>query len=177
MAQEPDEVTSPSAAPEDAIAPSPAAADIRSQIERTRAEMSETIDAIHARLSPARLLADATESVKEATIGRAKRLAPSADGIGDGARTLDVQDLVDTVKAHPLQVAVVGVAAAAVTLRALKTVRNGADGRRSAADAAAHPRDGSASGGRRAGRFLAGALCAGVACWSLWTRFVTAPSR
>jgi hypothetical protein len=50
--------------------------EIRHEIERTRAEMGETIDAIQDRLSPERL----REKVRENTIGRAQEMAESATG-------------------------------------------------------------------------------------------------
>jgi hypothetical protein len=56
------------------ILSAPTSDEIRSQIEQTRAEMSDTIDAIQSRLSPTRVLADARDSVTEATVGRMKRL-------------------------------------------------------------------------------------------------------
>jgi hypothetical protein len=64
MAQGPDEViisTPPSSESSDAD-------DIRAQIEETRAEMSETIDAIQDRLSPGRLVTSAKETVREGTL-------------------------------------------------------------------------------------------------------------
>ena len=45
---------------------------LRAQIEETRTEMSETIDAIQDRLRPGRLMTDAKASVKEATVGRVR---------------------------------------------------------------------------------------------------------
>ena len=52
--------------------------EIRSQIEQTRGEMSDTIDAIQSRLSPKRVLADAKDSVTEATVERVKRLSSAS---------------------------------------------------------------------------------------------------
>jgi hypothetical protein len=54
--------------------------EIRSQIEQTRGEMSDTIDAIQSRLSPKRVLADARDSVTEATVGRVKHLSSASPG-------------------------------------------------------------------------------------------------
>jgi hypothetical protein len=48
---------------------------IRTQIEETRAEMSQTIDAIQERLSPGRVLSDAKESATHATATAISRLA------------------------------------------------------------------------------------------------------
>jgi hypothetical protein len=55
-------------------------AEIRSQIEQTRGEMSDTIDAIQSRLSPKRVLADAKDSVTQATVERVKRLSSASPG-------------------------------------------------------------------------------------------------
>jgi hypothetical protein len=58
---------------------------LQSQIEQTRAEMSDTIDAIQSRLSPKRVLAEAKDSVTEATVARLKRLKVQAGATGNGA--------------------------------------------------------------------------------------------
>ena len=42
--------------------------ELRMQIEQTRAEMTETINAIHARLSPGQPARDATEIIKSAAV-------------------------------------------------------------------------------------------------------------
>ena len=67
---------------------------IRSDIERTREDMSETIDEIQERLSPATLAAQAKEAVKEQTVGRVKQAArgvgqfssDTAEGVAEGVR-------------------------------------------------------------------------------------------
>ena len=66
----------------DGVPSAPTSDEIRSQIEQTRAEMSDTIDAIQSRLSPKRVLADAKDSVTEATVGRVKRLTQRTNGSG-----------------------------------------------------------------------------------------------
>ena len=52
--------------------------EIRIEIEQTRSEMSETIDAIQEKLSPENIAQQATETVREATIGRAQQAANQA---------------------------------------------------------------------------------------------------
>jgi ElaB/YqjD/DUF883 family membrane-anchored ribosome-binding protein len=52
--------------------------DIRADIQQTREELSETIDAIQERLRPRNLVAQAGETVKEATVGKVKEMATSA---------------------------------------------------------------------------------------------------
>ena len=73
MGQEPNEVNG-------RLAPLPSATadDIRSQIDDTRADMTETIDAIQARLSPRRLVRDVKETIKEATVDRVVSLSKKA---------------------------------------------------------------------------------------------------
>ncbi len=66
----------------------------RVEIERTRADMSETVDAIQDRLSPQSLKEQAKDRVKEATVGRAR-----------DARA----GVVETVRANPLPAALTGI--------------------------------------------------------------------
>jgi Protein of unknown function (DUF3618) len=82
--------------------------DIRVQIEQTRAGMSDTIDAIQTRLSPARAIADAKDSVTDATVGRLKRFAHRTPGSG--------RSLVEMARDNPL--AVLGAAAVTAGLTA-----------------------------------------------------------
>ncbi|HEY0128324.1 MAG TPA: DUF3618 domain-containing protein, partial [Rubrobacteraceae bacterium] len=94
----------------DAITPDPALRDesevdeieiTRVEIERTRAGMSETVDAIQERLSPENLkeqakdrVEQAKDRVKEATVGKAQEA-------GSG--------IVGTIKANPLPAALTGI--------------------------------------------------------------------
>ena len=63
---------------------------IRGEIEQTRVEMSQTIDAIQEKLAPERLTEQAKEQAKEtvrgATVGQVKRLVSSASRAGQTAR-------------------------------------------------------------------------------------------
>jgi NAD(P)-dependent dehydrogenase (short-subunit alcohol dehydrogenase family) len=52
--------------------------EIRSDIEETRAEMSETIDAIQSKLDPQRVKERVADTVREATVGRAQYYAEQA---------------------------------------------------------------------------------------------------
>jgi len=49
--------------------------EIRSEIDRTRDDISETIDAIQDRLSPRNVVSRAADSVREATIGKVREMA------------------------------------------------------------------------------------------------------
>ncbi|HEV2742275.1 MAG TPA: DUF3618 domain-containing protein, partial [Rubrobacter sp.] len=66
----------------------------RVEIERTRADMSETVDAIQERLSPQNLKEQAKDRVKEATVGRAREARAG---------------VVETVRANPLPAALTGI--------------------------------------------------------------------
>lgn len=77
---------------------------IRSEIEQTRAEMSETLNAIQARLSPDHLKEQAREKVREATIGRAKDMAGKAGRKAKGYRFA----IADAMKRNPLPTALIG---------------------------------------------------------------------
>jgi len=115
MAQSPGEVdtgTVPTAHPTQA-AGVPSTTDIRSQVSQTRAEMSETIDAIQARLSPRRAIADATDAMTDATKGRLTRLAHRTN---DACRRLVV-----ATRANPVPMALLAAAAFGLILRALNT--------------------------------------------------------
>src|SRR5688572_3984918 len=64
---------------------------IRADMAQTRAEMSETIDAIQAKLSPQHLMQEAKDTVRDATIGKVQDMMTSAtDKAADLAE--DVQD-------------------------------------------------------------------------------------
>jgi hypothetical protein len=190
MAQDPDEVTgAPARGAHDAAdtAPSsPATTDeIRSEIEQTRADMSETIDAIQDRLSPGRLVTDAKNTVTEATLGRVKDLAETASRTAGDLASKSSETgagVVRTARRHPVPVALVGVAATWLLVHALRRSRS-ADPRwqprgqqpQGQHTAEAYRRQGesrSAAGiGRNRMRLLIGAGAgagAGLACWGLW---------
>ena len=78
---------------------------IRENIEETRAELSETIDAIQERLSPEHLKEQATSAVREATVGKAEAAVSNATETarGAGARMLE------TIKQNPLPAALAGI--------------------------------------------------------------------
>jgi hypothetical protein len=145
----------------------PTSDEIRSQIEQTRAEMSDTIDAIQSRLSPKRVLTDAKNSVTEATVGRVKRLTQRPNALGGG--------VLRRVQDNPLPVALLAAAAAGLLVRALT---NGKSRWRQQSMPITHVQHVAAerawsvsdtiSKERRSTRRLLAAAGAGVACWALW---------
>jgi hypothetical protein len=174
MAQEPNPVNGksiPDFRSPGAKAPSATTTEIRLQIEQTRAEMSQTVDAIQARLSPRRLVNDAAQSVKDATVGHVKRLVAKTNGmLGNGnGPAFDATRMIDAVRTNPIPFAIAGVAAAAFVARAAMRTRNGShhDLERAAALTANRPAL-SHRRGSTTQRFLVGG-CAGLAaCWSVW---------
>jgi hypothetical protein len=97
--------------------------DIRSQIERTRAELGYTIDAIQDRLSPRRVMNDAKESINDATIGRAKRLAHRVSEAMNANGSPQVQAVLDRARRNPTVTALLGVAIGALILAAMARSR------------------------------------------------------
>lgn len=79
--------------------------EIREDIETTRADMGETIDAIQERLSPGHMMDQAKASVREATIGKAEQVAGT---MGDTAREKG-GGIVETIKQHPVPAALAAV--------------------------------------------------------------------
>jgi ElaB/YqjD/DUF883 family membrane-anchored ribosome-binding protein len=93
---------------------------IRADMAQTRAEMSETIDAIQGKLSPHHLMQEAKDTVRDATVGKVKDMMTSAtDKAADLAE--DVQDgaleAVDYVKQNPLPAALIGAGVAWLLMR------------------------------------------------------------
>jgi ElaB/YqjD/DUF883 family membrane-anchored ribosome-binding protein len=81
--------------------------EIRSEIEHTRAEMTETIDAIQDRLRPSSIVTRAKDSVREATVGRVRQLTHRHDD-GVPRRAADWYyrtSIVDRVRENPIPVA------------------------------------------------------------------------
>jgi ElaB/YqjD/DUF883 family membrane-anchored ribosome-binding protein len=85
---------------------------IREQIERTREDMSQTINELQERLSPQHLAQQARESVREATVGRVQQLVGSA---GDTATQVARRaqeaagPMVEQVRERPVPIALAGV--------------------------------------------------------------------
>jgi gas vesicle protein len=90
--------------------------EIRADIEETRAEMSETIEAIQERLSPQHLKEQAKEqvreqfqevkaTVREATIGKAEDMVRNVGDTLDDAR----YGLMETIRQNPIPAALVGI--------------------------------------------------------------------
>jgi hypothetical protein len=92
-------------------------AEIRSRIARTRTELGQTIDAIQDRLSPRRVMHDARETLSDATIGRARRLAHRVtEAVHTGNGTPNVSAVLDKARSNLTTTALIGTAAGALLL-------------------------------------------------------------
>jgi len=100
----------------DEIEPTEDTAEIRAEIEETRAEMSGTIEAIQDRLSPQHLkeqvkdqvreqFQEVKATVREATIGKAEDMVRNAGDTLDEAR----YGLMETIRQNPIPAALVGI--------------------------------------------------------------------
>ena len=81
-------------------------------IERTRSEMTDTVDEIEARLDPANIVNAAKETVREATVGRVEDMANMAADMATDA-TYQAREagtgIVDTIKRNPVPAALAGI--------------------------------------------------------------------
>lgn len=99
----------------------------RAQIEKTRSEMSGTIDAIKDKLSPQNLVQQAKETVRDATVGKAQEVAENVvegakraantavegaeramNSAGDTAREAS-STVMETIQKNPIPSALIGV--------------------------------------------------------------------
>lgn len=77
----------------------------KQRIERTRAQMGSTIDAIEERLSPSRLAQEAKTAVKDATVGQAQQ---AVSNISDSASDFG-GSIVETIRENPIPAALAGI--------------------------------------------------------------------
>ena len=94
----------------DGMPSAPTSDEIRSQIEQTRAEMSDTIDAIQSRLNPKRVLTDARAALTDAAVGRVRHLT---------RRTYGPDGVLQRVRDNPLPFVLIASAAAGVLVLAM----------------------------------------------------------
>jgi hypothetical protein len=102
--------------------------EIRADIAHTRAELSETLDAIQDRLRPSNLAAQARESVRDATVGKVKAMATTAGEKASEmmAQTRDAAEvvvervrtnpLIERIRDHPVPAALAGIGLAWLAL-------------------------------------------------------------
>lgn len=88
--------------------PSRRTAEIRSEIEQTRADMTDTIDAIQDKLRPSNIVSNAKDTVREATVGKVKAMANTARDRFAGNRREWRGDggLIDRIRENPVPAAI-----------------------------------------------------------------------
>lgn len=87
---------------------------IEAEIEETRDQMTDTVDAIGAKLDPANIVQEAKETVRDATVGKVEQMANTAGQMVEEAGSTAQQagaGLVDTIRRNPLPVALIGLGA------------------------------------------------------------------
>lgn len=80
-------------------------AEIRADIEQTRAQMSQTVDALQERLAPERLKNEALDKVRNATVGKVENFADDARDMAKGATST----MIETIKKNPVPAALVAI--------------------------------------------------------------------
>jgi ElaB/YqjD/DUF883 family membrane-anchored ribosome-binding protein len=90
--------------------------EIRAEIERTRGDMSETVNAIQDRLRPGNIASNAAESVKS-TVRNVT--SDTARDVADKARDMADSEPVQYVRANPIPTAMIGIGIAGLTWLAL----------------------------------------------------------
>lgn len=163
MGQRPDEIASPGrsahgGSPADRAATSEhqpgvsggdSPEEIRREMEHTRAELSETIDAIQEKLNPDVLKDQAKAAVREATIGRAEgamsnmvnRVEEMADMAGETAMETG-SDVVETVKQNPIPALLAGVGLGWLFMNRTPSRSSHGDYRRSTSYPSGYPYEG-----------------------------------
>jgi hypothetical protein len=77
----------------------------REDIEHTRSELTETVEAIQERLNPQRLVDEAKDTVREATIGKAEQMAYE---VGERVRETRMS-FMDTIRENPVPAALAAI--------------------------------------------------------------------
>lgn len=104
------------------------ARELEKEIAETRAEMSETIEAIQEKLRPANLMSEATEKVKSATTEKVKNMADTASETAQdvmrGTRER-ASDVVESAKQNPIPALMIGAGVAWLLLGRSKDRNSG----------------------------------------------------
>jgi hypothetical protein len=107
--------------------------EIRAEIEQTREDMSETIDAIQEKLRPGNIVNEAKERVKSATTERVRQMADSAGETAQQAYEQTRQaagDLVEGARSNAVPAAMIGVGVAWLLVERFRQNNRRADHRR-----------------------------------------------
>ncbi len=103
------------------------------EIEVTRVEMSSTVEQIGDRLDPKNIMADAKETVREATVGKVEQMANTAgEMVSNAGQTAQEAGtgLVQTIKKNPLPAAMAGIGLGWLAMSARSNQSKGGSGAR-----------------------------------------------
>ncbi len=100
--------------------------EIRAEIEQTRGELTETVNAIQDRLRPSNVAANAAESVKNTVKNAAE---DTSEAVAGYARDVADSEPIQYVRANPIPTAMVGIGIAGLTWLALRGREAGTDNR------------------------------------------------
>jgi hypothetical protein len=84
---------------------------IQAEIQHTREEMAETVEALQERLRPSNVIADATDRVKEATTAKVKSMADTASDTAQGVireTRHRAYDVVEGARQNPIPALMIG---------------------------------------------------------------------
>lgn len=75
---------------------------LTNEIDETRGDLTQTIQAIGEKLEPGNLAREATDTVKEATLGKVEQMTYGAQETWRDVRTGNTGSIVDTIKSNPV---------------------------------------------------------------------------
>src|ERR1044072_1213773 len=107
---------------------------LRSEIEDTRADMSQTINAIQERLSPEHLMGQVKETARDATIGKVERVmdrvgetisdatGPALEAMGHAGTAIKEtgMSVAGTMRRNPIPVALIGLGLGMLMVRSFR---------------------------------------------------------
>jgi ElaB/YqjD/DUF883 family membrane-anchored ribosome-binding protein len=79
------------------------------EIEATRDDLTDTVEAIGQKLEPSNLAREATETARQATIGKVEQMTTGLQETWRDVRTGNAAGIVETIKSNPLPSALVGI--------------------------------------------------------------------
>ena len=85
------------------------AGELEAEIVQTRADMTETIEAIGNKLEPGNVVREAKETVRSATFGKVEQMAMGAQQTWDDVRRGDAGGIVETIRRNPIPAGMVAV--------------------------------------------------------------------
>jgi hypothetical protein len=98
---------------------------LTAEIDETRGDLTETIQAIGEKLEPANVAKEATETVKASTLGKVEQMSYGAQETWRDMRTGNAGSIVDTVKSNPVPAGMVGIGLAMLLMNRGKQAQGG----------------------------------------------------